>query len=79
MQPVAAPAVSPELMRAPRPPRCDPPPAATYPAEQVGDALECWRNAHTAVSRRLSGLQKAIAVREDAVSKAVTASATGSQ
>jgi hypothetical protein len=39
----------------------------------LGASLTCWETAHTAAVKRLTGLQRAVRVRERAIAKAIAA------
>lgn len=71
----ALPPVAPELMRYPVPPKCALPPRTDYDAREVLAYAHCYRAAYHALAGRLSGLQKAVSVREMSAAKAVKASA----
>ena len=73
-QVAALPPVSPELMRYPMPPRCSLPQRSDYDAREVLAYAHCYKAAYHALAGRLSGLQKAVAVREIETVKAVKAS-----
>lgn len=71
---MALPPVAPELMRYPAPPRCTLPERPEYDAREVLAYAKCYQAAYHALAQRLSGLQKAVAVREATAAKAVKAS-----
>lgn len=68
------PPVSAELMRYPAPPKCALPQRADYDAREVLAYAHCYKAAYHALAGRLSGLQKAVAVRELHQANAVKAS-----
>lgn len=75
---VSAPAVAPQLMRAPAPPKCDMTavddkgrPRPDFATEEVEASRDCWRKAQEATAKRLTSLQAAVRVREKAVAKVV--------
>jgi len=67
------PPVASDLMRYPSPPRCDLPERAEYDAREVLAYAACYRAAYHALHGRLTGLQRAVAVREAAAAKAAAA------
>jgi hypothetical protein len=70
---VTLPRIAPELMRAARDPKCDPPRRPEYAAQEIDASRVCWKNAHGAAAARLAGLQRAVRVREAAAAAAVKA------
>lgn len=66
MQAVTLPRVAPDLLTAPKPPRCDvaPGPDEAIASEALGASNRCWKAAHASADRRLAGLQAAVRVRE---------------
>lgn len=73
VEPVALPPVDKALMRTPSVPRCSLPKRDDYDAREVLAYAKCYEAAYHAITGRLIGLQRAVAVREAATAKAVAA------
>lgn len=73
VEPVALAAVSPALMRAPALPKCTLPNRPELQPAEVRAYGDCYKAAFEATYQRLTGLQRAVRVREEATAKAVQA------
>lgn len=74
VKPVALTPVSPKLMASLRVPKCEPQPKPKddlYYFDEVDNSRVCWRTGFYNARARLTGLQKAVRVREQAAAKAV--------
>ena len=73
VEPLALPNIAPGLMRDPGASPCQLPKRTTYQPGEVGAYIECVHSDREHIHKRLTGLQRAVRVRETSIQKALKA------